>query len=170
MTKPGRDATLEAVRRAVAAVPDPEVPVLTIEDLGVLQSVNWDGDHVVVTITPTYSGCPAMGHIEQEIGSALAASGVAGTVVTVLHPAWSSDWISDEGRHKLAEFGIAPPRTMTGRSLPGEGVPVELTRPVRCPRCGSTRTETISAFGSTACKALLRCLACLEPFDHFKEI
>lgn len=154
---------LAEMRRRVGAVPDPEVPVLSIEDLGVLRSVDEIDGRVVVTITPTYSGCPAMHHIEQSIAEVLADAGVDGDVRTMLSPAWTTDWMSAEGRAKLREYGIAPPRPVE--------TPVAMSpRPVACPRCGSTHTETVSEFGSTACKALHRCLDCREPFDHFKEL
>lgn len=166
---------LADLRERVGAIPDPEVPVLTIEDLGVLRSVESTERGVVVTITPTYSGCPAMHYIEQSIVGVLADAGFDGEVRTVFSPAWSTDWMSAEGRSKLREYGIAPPRTVT---TPGETIgartgatPVAISpRPVPCPRCGSTHTETVSEFGSTACKSLHRCLDCLEPFDHFKEL
>lgn len=143
------------VRSVVAAVVDPEIPVLTIEDLGVLRSVETDGDHVVVTITPTYSGCPAMGQIEDDIAAALDHEGVESYEIRVTHnPAWSTDWISEEGHRKLSEFGIAPP------TVPSE---------VLCPRCKADRPEMIARFGSTACKALMVCSSCGDPFDYFKQ-
>ncbi|MBV9250532.1 MAG: phenylacetate-CoA oxygenase subunit PaaJ [Acetobacteraceae bacterium] len=144
---------LVRARHAVAAVPDPEIPVLTIEDLGILCGVELEGDTVVVTITPTYTGCPAMNVITQEVRAALDNAGIGkARVETALSPAWTTDWISEAGRQKLAAFGIAPPQP---------------SRPA-CPRCGSEDTELISAFGSTPCKALHRCRACREPFDAFK--
>ncbi len=153
---------IEELRESIGAIPDPEVPVLTIADLGLLRSVAVEDDSVVVTITPTYSGCPAMQHIEDEIRAVLEAAGVAHRVNTTYQPAWTTEWMSADGRRKLSEYGIAPPRD-------GE-VAVELSAPVACPHCGATTTEQISNFGSTACKALYRCLECLEPFDHFKEL
>ena len=150
-----------------AAVPDPEVPVLTIGDLGVLRDVTVDADgHVQVTVTPTYSGCPAMDAIRTDVVAALADAGFADArVTTVLSPAWTTDWMSDEGKRKLLAYGIAPPN----RRTPGAG-PVLVSLSVRCPRCGSADTRELSRFGSTACKALWSCSACLEPFDHFKAI
>jgi ring-1,2-phenylacetyl-CoA epoxidase subunit PaaD len=149
------DDLLTRAHAAAAAVSDPEIPVLTIADLGILRGVALAGDTVEVTITPTYTGCPAMTAIEQEIATALARAGIAHCRVrTTLSPAWTTDWISEAGRARLAEYGIAPPRR-------GQ------TRPA-CPHCGSTETELISAFGSTPCKALHRCLTCREPFDAFK--
>jgi ring-1,2-phenylacetyl-CoA epoxidase subunit PaaD len=147
--------------RVAASVVDPEIRVLTIADLGVLRDVSVDGEHVTVTITPTYSGCPAMDLIRADIRRALAAAGYSDVEVrTVLSPAWTTDWISEAGRSKLAAAGIAPP----GRGA----VPLRLS--VRCPRCGSPDTEELSRFGSTACKALWRCRACAEPFDRVKPL
>jgi ring-1,2-phenylacetyl-CoA epoxidase subunit PaaD len=156
-------ALLARARTAAAAVEDPEIPVLTIQDLGVLRDVRFDGAVVEVTITPTYSGCPAMAAIAWEIEAALARAGFpACRVRSVLSPAWTTDWLSDDGRRKLAEYGIAPPERSAGRrGLFGEARPA-------CPRCGAGETELISAFGSTACKSLHRCLVCREPFDAFK--
>lgn len=154
---------LNRARIAVAAVTDPEIPVLTIADLGVLRDVRMDGDAVEVTITPTYSGCPAMGVIALEIEAALAAAGFPLTRIrTTLTPAWTTDWLTEAGRRKLAAYGIAPPGPAAGRrALFGESHPA-------CPRCASQSTEQISEFGSTACKSLHRCLDCREPFDAFK--
>ncbi|MFJ3188703.1 1,2-phenylacetyl-CoA epoxidase subunit PaaD [Streptomyces halstedii] len=159
---------LEAeVRRLAGSVPDPELPVLTLEELGVLRDVRMQGpDKVTVHLTPTYTGCPAIETMSADIERVLHEHGVPEvSVVTVLAPAWSTDDISDEGRRKLAEFGIAPPRPHRGPDGP---VPVSLS--VRCPHCGSTDTELLSRFSSTACKALRRCVDCREPFDHFKEL
>lgn len=143
------------VRSVVAAVVDPEIPVLTIDDLGILRSVEGDRGHVVVTITPTYSGCPAMRQIEADISVALERAGYDSHEVKVTHnPAWSTDWISDDGHRKLAEFGIAPPTDVAD---------------VVCPRCEADRPNMIARFGSTACKALMVCSVCGEPFDYFKR-
>jgi ring-1,2-phenylacetyl-CoA epoxidase subunit PaaD len=151
-----------------AAVPDPEVPVLTIGDLGVLRDVTIDTDGFVqVTVTPTYSGCPAMDAIRTDVVQALTDAGFARAEVrTVLSPAWTTDWMSAEGKRKLLAYGIAPPAT---RRTAGSG-PVPVSMSVRCPQCGSGDTRELSRFGSTACKALWSCNACLEPFDHFKAI
>lgn len=159
-------ADVEAqVWRIAAAVPDPEVPVLTIEDLGVLRTVELRGDRVVVDITPTYSGCPAMDTIRDDVVLALTAAGFADVEVRlVLSPAWTTDWMSDAGKQKLRAYGIAPP---SGRAAVPAG-PIRLALSVRCPRCGSLDTREVSRFGSTSCKALYECRACLEPFDHFK--
>lgn len=147
-----------------ASVLDPEVPVLTIEDLGVLRDVRVDGERVTVTITPTYSGCPAMDAIRDDVIMALTASGFPDVDVDlVLSPAWTTDWMSEAGKRKLEEYGIAPP---TGRAAVKGPIPVALA--VKCPRCGSLETREVSRFGSTSCKALYECRACLEPFDHFK--
>ncbi|MFG3297731.1 1,2-phenylacetyl-CoA epoxidase subunit PaaD [Micromonospora chersina] len=155
-------------RAAVAAVVDPEIRVITIDELGILRSVDEDPatGRVVVTITPTYTGCPAMDVIRADIRRALTAAGHPDAEVrTVYAPAWSTDWISEGGRTKLAAAGIAPPAP----AARGGGV-VPLTLAVRCPRCGSPETEQVSRFGSTACKALWRCRSCSEPFDHLKAL
>ena len=158
-------ATATLRDRALAVletVTDPEIPVLTIADLGILRDVAVHGKRVEVTITPTYFGCPAMNIILLEIETALARAGIEARVRTSLSPAWTTDWLTDAGRRKLAAFGIAPPeRTASRRALFGESRPA-------CPLCGSADTEQISEFGSTACKSLNRCRACREPFDAFK--
>ncbi|KJL26291.1 putative 1,2-phenylacetyl-CoA epoxidase, subunit D [Microbacterium oxydans] len=155
----------QAAWRIAASVPDPEVPVLTIEDLGVLRAVEVDGTTVHVDITPTYSGCPAMDTIRDDVVLALTAAGFDEVFVRlVLSPAWTTDWMTQAGKTKLAEYGIAPP---TGRAAVSTG-PIRLALSVRCPRCGSVDTREVSHFGSTSCKALFECRACLEPFDHFK--
>jgi len=159
--------TRDEVLEAVAAVPDPEIPVLTIADLGILRGVEVDGDgRVTVTITPTYSGCPAMDAIRADVVAACAHAGWYDVeVVTVLSPAWTTDWMSETGRRKLTEYGIAPPEPR-GRA----DRPVLVRLSVRCPQCGSPDTRELSRFGSTACKALHVCNTCREPFDHFKAI
>jgi len=158
----------EQVRALVADVPDPEVPVLTIDDLGVLRDVELDdAGRVTVTITPTYSGCPAMDAITADVRARLVDAGHPDAEVRlVLTPAWTTDWMSDAGRRKLLDYGIAPP---TGRGPVRSGAPVPLALSVRCPLCGSPDTRELSRFGSTACKALWRCDACREPFDLFKD-
>ena len=169
---PQRSAPTDA--RAVAeTVTDPELPMLTLADLGVLRDVRTEDDGtVVVAITPTYSGCPAMGVMRADLVHALHRAGFRDVDVrTVLSPAWSTDWISDEGRQKLAAGGIAPPGTAPVRS-PGP-VPLQLGPPRRtavCPQCGSPDTAEQSEFSATACKALRRCRSCGEPFEHVKEI
>ena len=153
-------------------VPDPELPMLTLADLGILREISLDGDHVTVWLTPTYSGCPALAEMRRSVAARLAAAGFAGAELrTVLSPPWSTDLISADGRRKRAEAGIAPPRTHAGN----QAGPVPLTLfapgpPVTCPRCGSADTLRTAAFGGTACKDLHRCRACGEPFEHVKEI
>ncbi len=159
-------------RTVAAAVTDPELPLLTLEELGVLGDVTVDGGTVVVAITPTYTGCPAMDVMRDELVAALHRAGFDDVDVRVqLAPAWSSDRISPAGRRKLADAGIVPPGPAPQRWLPGSPIPITL-RPVAtalpCPRCGSTDTEETTRFGATACKSLHRCGACGEPFEHFK--
>jgi ring-1,2-phenylacetyl-CoA epoxidase subunit PaaD len=152
---------------AVAAVVDPEIRAVTIAELGILREVTVDNltRHVTVTITPTYSGCPAMDVIRADIRTALRVAGFTDVdVVTALGAPWSTDWITESGRQKLAAAGIAPPSPVQ------RGGVVPLTLSVRCPQCGSPETEELSRFGSTACKSLWRCRACLEPFDRVKPL
>ncbi|MEP6599671.1 MAG: 1,2-phenylacetyl-CoA epoxidase subunit PaaD [Actinomycetota bacterium] len=155
-----------------AQVPDPELPMLTLADLGILRDVTDDGATVTVSITPTYSGCPALREMSVDLRCRLIAAGFARVEIrTLLHPAWTTDWITAAGRRKLAEAGIAPPFPAPKR----RNGPIPLTlqptvRRVRCPLCGSGETEQQSAFGATACKALYRCRACREPFEYVKEI
>ncbi|SIQ10442.1 1,2-phenylacetyl-CoA epoxidase subunit PaaD [Marinobacterium stanieri] len=147
-------------------VKDPEVPVLSIWDLGILRDVERDGDRIVVTITPTYSGCPAMNTITDDVIAALKANGYDDVEVkTKLSPAWSSEWMSPEGRRKLRNYGIAPPEDA---ELDEDGLTPDAH--AQCPHCGSRDTRRISEFGSTACKALFQCNDCNEPFDYFKKI
>jgi ring-1,2-phenylacetyl-CoA epoxidase subunit PaaD len=155
---------------AASSVPDPEMPMLTLEDLGVLRSVELEDDRVVVTITPTYSGCPAMATMRDDLMHRLADHGFEAEIRVSLAPAWSSDWITPRGRQALADHGISAPLAAPRRSGP---VPIMLTptrRVLDCPRCGSGEVELSSEFGPTACKALYRCAACLESFEHVKEI
>lgn len=162
--------TGRSARDVAAEVTDPEMPMLTLADLGVLRDVRTEGDTVVVTITPTYSGCPAMATMRDDLVHRLRDHGFDQVEVRVsLSPAWSTDWISARGRRALVEHGISAPG-----AAPSHDGPVALTltptrRELTCPRCGSQDTALTSEFGSTACKALYRCLACLEPFDHVKE-
>ncbi len=150
---------------AAAAVPDPEVPVVTVADLGILREVRVEEDGTPVAyVTPTYSGCPATKLIEEEVLAAMHEAGFGNAKVeTVLSPAWTTDWLSQEGREKLRAFGIAPPQSGSNskRALFGKTA-------VTCPHCGSEKTERVSEFGSTPCKALYRCGDCSEPFDYFK--
>jgi ring-1,2-phenylacetyl-CoA epoxidase subunit PaaD len=162
----------ELARRVAEGVPDPELPMLTLADLGILRDVSVTGSRVVVSLTPTYSGCPALAEMRADVHARLAAAGLRDVEVrTVLSPAWTSDWISAAGRRKLAAAGIAPPQAAPRR---GAGpVPLSLTGPPRridCPACGSGETELTAAFSATACKDLYRCRACAEPFEHVKEI
>ncbi|MGW7413957.1 1,2-phenylacetyl-CoA epoxidase subunit PaaD [Streptomyces sp. NPDC054863] len=168
-----QETALEAeLRRLAGSVPDPELPVLTLAELGVLRAVHVCGPgRVEVELTPTYTGCPAIEAMSADIERILHENGgmTEVTVRTVLAPAWSTDDISTEGRRKLAEFGIAPPRTTREvGGAPSEPIPLSLA--IRCPHCGSIDTELLSRFSSTACKALRRCVSCREPFDHFKEL
>jgi len=170
--------TIGAVWQALAAVPDPEIPAVSIVELGILRGVAWDADDpttLIVTVTPTYSGCPATELIMNSIRDALTAAGVARLRLEIeLAPAWTTDWITPEGRRKLREFGIAPPdgtrAASTSATIDVAGIsPLRRAKvAVLCPRCGSKETRLLSQFGSTACKAQYRCLACLEPFDYFK--
>lgn len=162
----------QRAREVAATVPDPELPMLTLDDLGILRDVTADGARVVVSLSPTYTGCPALREMSADVSRRLAAAGFAEVEVrTVLSPAWSSDWITAEGRRKLAAAGIAPPGPAPRR---GAGpVPLTLTvgrTGVTCPACGSPDTGLTAAFSATACKDLYRCRACSEPFEHVKEI
>lgn len=166
-------ARVERAWAVLAEVPDPEVPALSVCDLGIVRDVRESGDALEVVLTPTYSGCPATEVIEQSVLDALAAAGLGPARATLQRaPAWTTDWISADGRRKLREYGIAPP----GAAAVGEGVPIRIVSrraaapAVACPRCGSERTERLSAFGSTACKSLYRCVACREPFEYFKPL
>ena len=161
--------TVTQVREVLAEVTDPEIPVITIEDLGILREVAVDGGHVTVTITPTYSGCPAMDEIRADIRTALAEHGWTDVEVRmVLAPAWTTDWMSEAGREKLRAFGIAPPAARAAGPVPVTLGTVQLRPRVTCPQCGSGDTEELTRFASTSCKALWRCRSCREPFDHFK--
>jgi len=157
----------------LAAIPDPEIPVISIVDLGIVRGVEWANDEPVITVTPTYSGCPAIEVITADIGRALAEAGFAKQRIEIrLAPAWTTDWITAEARARLTEFGIAPPgacSVATARVIDTSALHRRVVRaPVSCPRCGSTHTCELSRFGSTPCKAQYRCEDCLEPFDYFK--
>lgn len=155
--------------RVLEGVPDPEVPAISLVELGVVREVHSDDQGLEVVLTPTYSGCPATEVIAASVREALEAAGLGPVrLLTRRSPAWTTDWISDAGRRKLRDYGIAPPDRLDA----GGGVqPLHfVARGVACPHCGAARTERLSAFGSTACKALYRCLACREPFEHFKPI
>ena len=172
---PALRPSIDEVWHWLAEVPDPEIPVISLTDLGIIRNVAWRDDTLVVTVTPTYSGCPATTIINLDIETALAEKGLSKVKLErQLSPAWTTDWISAEGREKLRDYGIAPPIDGTA----ADGVLMKridrlsggsnLT--IACPRCGSTHTEKISQFGSTPCKASYRCTDCLEPFDYFKCI
>jgi ring-1,2-phenylacetyl-CoA epoxidase subunit PaaD len=154
-----RTPAVQAIRAILATVPDPEIPAVSVLDLGIVRDVS----EARVVITPTYTGCPATLAIEQSIRAALDANGYSGVAIeTTLSPPWSTDWISDEGREKLRAYGIAPPpKGASSASLKNQTA-------AECPQCGSSNTEELSRFGSTPCKALWRCKACAEPFDRFK--
>ena len=160
-------ASIEQVYAWLQEVPDPEIPVLSVVDLGVVRDVAWDGDACVVVIMPTYSGCPAMREITEDIRQVLARHGIGEVrVETRLSPAWTTDWMSEKGRAALKDYGIAAPAQqaidISGISRRNAGPAIE------CPRCGSRDTRLVSNFGSTSCKALYRCVSCREPFDYFK--
>ena len=155
----------EEILRWLGQVPDPEIPVLSITDLGIVRDVDI-GERVTVSLAPTYSGCPATEVIEKSVLDALHDHGVDDVAIKrVLSPPWTTDWISDEGRDKLRSYGIAPPEHGAGKRALLRG-----DRDIACPRCGATTTERVSEFGSTACKASYRCRECLEPFEYFKCI
>jgi ring-1,2-phenylacetyl-CoA epoxidase subunit PaaD len=162
---------IAALWLALASVTDPELPVVSVVELGIVRRVERHDDRWAITITPTYSGCPATRVIEADIVDAVTrATGYAPRVVTALAPAWTTDWIAPEARRALNAFGIAPPHS-TRPAATGSAQPMAFHRPmrrVRCPNCGSMRTSELSRFGSTACKAQYRCPDCLEPFDYFK--
>jgi ring-1,2-phenylacetyl-CoA epoxidase subunit PaaD len=156
---------IERLEALLEQVTDPEIPVVSIRDLGILRDISLDGGQVTVTITTTYSGCPAMSTIKADIRQTLSAAGYEDVQVKQsLSPAWTTDWMTAEGREKLREYGIAPPQ----KSVDGHCAVVSPGTAVACPQCCSEHTECISEFGSTACKALYRCLKCAEPFDYFK--
>lgn len=154
-------APVEQAWQVLRGVPDPEIPVLSVVDLGIIRYVRETAGDVEIGVSPTYSGCPATEVIRRQILEALQRAGIRGKVTDVLSPPWSSDWISAEGARALHRFGIAPPRPLKSAAN---------DLPPACPRCESTRTEKVSEFGSTPCKASHRCLACLEPFERFKCI
>ncbi len=157
-------ATLENIKKYLKDVSDPEIPVLSIMDMGVVRDILIEEKAVLVKITPTYSGCPAMDVIAEEIKKTLNKQGYTTTVELILSPAWTTDWITENGRKKLEAYGIAAPVEESADKLALMGQ----SRIINCPQCGSNHTEMISQFGSTACKALFKCKDCLEPFDYFK--
>lgn len=161
--------TVEKAWSVLDELTDPEIPVVTLRELGILRDIREDADGIEVVITPTYSGCPAMDQIEDDVNAALKAAGITGKVTTQLSPAWTTDWMTEPAKEKLRAYGIAPPHT----TRQSEKV-IYITRrqqvseAVACPHCGSKNTTVISQFGSTSCKALYKCLDCREPFDYFK--
>ena len=169
---PGASPRVAHAWRVLHEVLDPEVPAISVTDLGIVRDVIEHADALEVVVTPTYSGCPATEVIEQSISEAIDAAGLGPARVTQRRaPAWTTDWITPEGREKLRAYGIAPPGSCASDATTSSGQPIRLmARDVACPRCGSAQTERLSAFGSTACKSLYRCIACREPFEHFKPI
>jgi ring-1,2-phenylacetyl-CoA epoxidase subunit PaaD len=163
-TEAGDEALLQQALAIAQSVVDPELPFLTIEDLGILRSVALHEGRVVARVSPTYTGCPAVSVIEQSVLNALTDAGIDATVERVISPPWSTDMITETGRQKLLDNGISPPESVDGR----ESDVFFTRRVVNCPRCGSDHTEMVSEFGSTPCKSQYRCRDCREPFDHFK--
>lgn len=168
-----QDDSLAPLWAVLEPLTDPEIPVVSLRELGILREVRTGADGMAeVVITPTYSGCPAMGQIEDDVRAALTAAGLQARVVTRLSPAWTTDWMTAAAREKLRAYGIAPPQC--GAAPTGHANVLRFAAPpgsapaIPCPQCGSTHTTETSPFGSTACKALYRCLDCLEPFDYFK--
>jgi ring-1,2-phenylacetyl-CoA epoxidase subunit PaaD len=178
------NATLERIWQLLEQVPDPEIPVVSIRELGILRDVRTTANgSIEVVITPTYSGCPAMGQIEDDVKASLQQAGLQATVVTQLAPAWTTDWMTETAKTKLRAYGIAPPQCSADGKVYGQKNTTDLiaasaiiqkargpfgSEAVPCPRCHSSNTTKTSHFASTACKALYKCLACLEPFDYFK--
>jgi ring-1,2-phenylacetyl-CoA epoxidase subunit PaaD len=158
--------TRENIYDILSEIPDPEIPVINIRELGILRDVVTSGDDCQITITPTYSGCPAMNIIEDDIRKKLLQAGMKNIdIKTVYSPAWTTDWLTPDVKQKFTEYGIVPPKTLIEIDLLGEKPEI-----IVCPNCGSNHTEEISHYGSTACKSLYRCLNCKEPFDHFKSL
>ena len=170
--KPVASARASRAWEVLHGVLDPEVPAISVTDLGIVRDVIEHADALEVVVTPTYSGCPATEVIAQAISDALVAAGLGPARVTQRRaPAWTTDWITPQGRDKLRAYGIAPPGSCASEATLAKVSPIRLmARDVDCPRCGSAQTERLSAFGSTACKSLYRCIACREPFEHFKPI
>ena len=169
---PAADARVDDAWRVLNGVLDPEVPAISVTDLGIVREVIAHDDGLEVVVTTTYSGCPATEVISQAISDAIAAAGLGPARVTQRRaPAWTTDWITPEGREKLRAYGIAPPGSCASDATGANVAPIRLlARNVDCPRCGSAQTERLAAFGSTACKSLYRCIACREPFEYFKPI
>jgi len=169
-TRDERQALHDRVWALLAPLTDPEIPVITLHELGILREVRDGAEGLQVVITPTYSGCPAMGQIEDDVKAALDAHGIAAQVITQLSPVWTTDWMQAEAKEKLRAYGIAPPHAC--EAVPSNVVQFAARAPrassVACPQCASVNTTETSHFGSTACKAMYKCLDCLEPFDYFK--
>jgi ring-1,2-phenylacetyl-CoA epoxidase subunit PaaD len=159
-----KEEKINVIKEILSTVFDPEIPVLTVEDLGVIRGIEVNGKKVKIKLTPTYSGCPAMDTISADIQKALQSAGYEPSIEMVLSPAWTTDWISQNGRKKMEAYGIAPPM----EPLPDKLALLNDQKIVKCTRCGSKNTRLISQFGSTACKALFQCEDCHEPFDYFK--
>jgi ring-1,2-phenylacetyl-CoA epoxidase subunit PaaD len=167
------DSRLQSAWKVLALVPDPEVPAISVCDLGIVRDVIVAGDALEVVLTPTYSGCPATELIEQSVVDAICGAGLGPVRVRMQRaPAWTTDWISEHGRERLRQYGIAPPCAVDAAGeRPMRFQPMRVPAPgPACPRCASTQTELLSNFGSTACKALYRCISCREPFEYFKPI
>jgi ring-1,2-phenylacetyl-CoA epoxidase subunit PaaD len=170
---PNRADDVASAWELLEALTDPEIPVVTLRELGILRDIREGPQGLEVVITPTYSGCPAMGQIEDDVKALLQANGLQGRVVTQWAPAWTTDWMTDAAKDKLRAYGIAPPHACASEKTGSASVVQFASRSaklevVNCPQCGSPDTTETSHFGSTACKALYRCLACMEPFDYFK--
>ncbi len=159
--------TEQSILEILKEIPDPEIPVISIVDLGVIRKINITNNGVDIDITPTYSGCPAMKQMEDDIVSTLKQKGIAEVNIKMVYtPAWTTDWLSDDAKERLRIYGIAPPQ----ESTTDKSFITGKAKQIKCPRCGSLHTEMVSQFGSTACKALYKCKDCLEPFDYFKCI
>lgn len=160
----GNNISREEILNSLSGIPDPEIPVISIHELGMLRDVQISGDECIVTITPTYTGCPAMGLIEEQVKEKLHAQGIENVKVEMVYsPAWTTDWMSESAKEKMRQYGISPPQHSACSKTFGEE-----KVSVRCPQCNSSNTQVISQFGSTACKALCKCNSCKEPFEHFK--
>jgi ring-1,2-phenylacetyl-CoA epoxidase subunit PaaD len=160
------DKSISHIRSILSTIPDPEIPVLTIDDLGVIRKAEWRGEELVIVITPTYTGCPAMGQFEDDIIAKLKNNGYLNSKIEVTYdPPWTTDWLSETAKQKLQDYGIAPPEEKTSDKHYLIGT--EKSN-ITCPQCKSSNTKMISQFGSTACKALYQCQDCKEPFDYFK--
>ena len=160
---------LAQIEALLDAIPDPEIPVVSIRELGILRDIRFAAGALEIVITPTYSGCPAMGQIEDDIHALLAQHGLKAKVRRQLAPAWTTDWMTPQAQDKLRRYGIAPPHSTPAQEQVLRFAPkAAATKPVACPHCGSENTTETSHFGSTACKALYKCLSCREPFDYFK--